>query len=139
MLALIKPVSLCMIVVIATIRSVEYFSTNDTQFVCVLVQGLCVRLCVCVCVCIPLMAHIHTHTLSLFLSLSLSLSLTRCSYTPYESNNPNASDSEKFGGALLNSLIIIGIVVGMTCVLLVLYKYRCYKVWRSRQEDTLVH
>ncbi|EGD78744.1 presenilin-2 CTF subunit [Salpingoeca rosetta] len=80
-LALIKPVSVCMIVVIATIRSVAYFSTNDTQFV----------------------------------------------YTPYESNNPNASNSEKFGGAILNALIIIGIVVGMTCVLLLLYKYRCYK------------
>eukprot|EP00043_Microstomoeca_roanoka_P027220 m.13802 g.13802 ORF g.13802 m.13802 type:complete len:472 (-) comp7426_c0_seq1:99-1514(-) len=80
-LALIKPVSVCMVVVIATIRSVSYFSTNDTQFV----------------------------------------------YTPYESNNPNATNSEKFGGAVLNALIIIGIVIAMTFVLLLLYKYRCYK------------
>eukprot|EP01147_Barroeca_monosierra_P006696 gene6696-9452_t len=78
-LALIKPVSVCMIVVIATIRSVSYFSTNDTQFV----------------------------------------------YTPYESRSPDASNTERFGGAILNALIIIGIVVAMTCVLLVLYKYRC--------------
>lgn len=32
-LALILPVSVCMIVVIATIRSVAFFSQNDTQFV----------------------------------------------------------------------------------------------------------
>jgi presenilin 1 len=32
-LALIIPVSLCMVVVIATLRSVTYFSTQDTQFV----------------------------------------------------------------------------------------------------------
>eukprot|EP00730_Choanoeca_flexa_P016500 TRINITY_DN7808_c0_g1_i2.p1 TRINITY_DN7808_c0_g1~~TRINITY_DN7808_c0_g1_i2.p1 ORF type:complete len:305 (+),score=44.84 TRINITY_DN7808_c0_g1_i2:91-1005(+) len=79
-LALIKPVSACMIVVIATIRSVTYFSQNDTSF----------------------------------------------AYTPFEADDTE-SDSQRFGGALLNALIIIAIVVAMTFFLLLLYKYECYK------------
>ena len=36
--ALIKPVSVCMVMVIATIKSVAYFATQNTQFVYVLVR-----------------------------------------------------------------------------------------------------
>lgn len=80
-LALIVPVSLCMVVVIATIRSVSFFSTNDTQFV----------------------------------------------YSPYKETSSESS-SERFGGALLNVVIIIGIVVVMTIFLVVLYINKCYRV-----------
>lgn len=79
-LMLIAPVSVCMIVVIATIRSVAFFSTNNTQFV----------------------------------------------YSPYKENNDEGG-GERFAGALLNVIIIIGIIVVMTCVLVVLYKNRCYR------------
>ena len=79
--ALIIPVSLCMIVVVATIQSVAYYSTNNTQFV----------------------------------------------YSPYHESSSSSSAS-RFGGALLNVIIIIGIIVVMTVFLVVLYKYRCYKV-----------
>jgi Ca2+/Na+ antiporter len=50
-----------------------------------------------------------------------------CSYSPYHENN-SESGGERFGGALLNVIIIIGIIVVMTVFLVVLYKYRCYKV-----------
>eukprot|EP00049_Salpingoeca_infusionum_P007417 m.120443 g.120443 ORF g.120443 m.120443 type:complete len:456 (+) comp13690_c0_seq1:60-1427(+) len=81
-LALIKPVSACMVVVIATIRSVSYFSVNDVTF----------------------------------------------AYTPFEPDDPNATSGQKLGGALLNTMIVIAIVIVMTFILLLLYKYRCYKV-----------
>jgi multisubunit Na+/H+ antiporter MnhC subunit len=73
-----------MIVVIATIRSVTYFSQNDTSF----------------------------------------------AYTPFEADESESS-GQKFGGALLNALIIIAIVVAMTFFLLLLYKYECYKVFNE--------
>lgn len=79
-IALILPVSLCMAVVIATIRSVAYYSAQDTQF----------------------------------------------AYSPYTESSGQDSGT-RFGGALLNVIIIIGIIVVMTMVLVVLYKYRCYK------------
>lgn len=81
-LVLISPVSVCMLIVIATIKSVSYFSKTDQQF----------------------------------------------AYTPYKETDSNESNGEKLGGALLNTLIIIGIVVFMTFGLVALYKYRCMKV-----------
>ncbi|EDQ85205.1 uncharacterized protein MONBRDRAFT_29512 [Monosiga brevicollis MX1] len=82
-LALIKPVSACMIVVIATIRSITYFSQNDTQF----------------------------------------------AYTPFESNGgAGESSGERFGGAVLNALIVVGIVIVMTFILVMLYIYEYYKI-----------
>jgi presenilin 1 len=116
-LALIKPVSACMIVVIATIRSVTYFSQNDTQFACVASAGGCVLLCAFSTIFLP-PAIILTAVIS---------TPPPHSYTPFESGS-DESDGQKFGGALLNALIIIGIVVVMTCVLLVLYMYKYYKV-----------
>uniref|UniRef100_A0A7S3G0Q4 Presenilin n=1 Tax=Palpitomonas bilix TaxID=652834 RepID=A0A7S3G0Q4_9EUKA len=38
------------------------------------------------------------------------------------------STEEKIGGALLNALLFVGIVLVMTVVLVILYKYRCIKV-----------
>eukprot|EP01137_Pigoraptor_chileana_P032245 Opistho-2@21321 len=44
--------------------------------------------------------------------------------------NDNQSSGEKFGGAIVNVIIIIGVILAMTCLLVVLYKYRCYKaIW----------
>jgi hypothetical protein len=48
-------------------------------------------------------------------------------YSPYHESS-STSDSTRFAGALLNVIIIIGIIVVMTIFLVVLYKYRCYKV-----------
>eukprot|EP01136_Pigoraptor_vietnamica_P034728 Opistho-1_new@99036 len=42
----------------------------------------------------------------------------------------NQSTGEKFGGAIVNVIIIIAVILGMTCLLVILYKYRCYKaIW----------
>jgi presenilin 1 len=79
-LSLVKPVSFTMIVVIATIRSVAYFSTHNTQ-----------------------MAYAPMH----------------------ESDDESAGD--RFGGALINVLIILCVLITMTFLLVLLYKYRCYR------------
>ncbi|GLC33671.1 hypothetical protein PLESTM_000098700 [Pleodorina starrii] len=41
----------------------------------------------------------------------------------------NASDSsgKKLGGALLNAIIFVAVIAGMTVVLFLLFKYKCYK------------
>jgi presenilin 1 len=38
------------------------------------------------------------------------------------------SNAKKFGGALLNALIFVGIMIVVTCIFVVLYKYRCMKI-----------
>jgi presenilin 1 len=91
-IALIIPVSVCMITVIVVIQAVSYYSQSGQTFA----------------------------------YAPLDLPLTR-RYTPYNEQNSSSSGAT-FGGALLNVVIILGIVVGMTIVLLVLYKYRLYKV-----------
>jgi presenilin 1 len=42
----------------------------------------------------------------------------------------NSADSgaKRFGGALLNALIFVGVMVGVTFIFVILYKYRCLKV-----------
>ena len=70
-----------MIVVIATIRSVAYFSTHNTQ-----------------------MAYAPMH----------------------ETDDESAGD--RFSGALINVLIILCVLITMTFLLVLLYKYRCYRV-----------
>ena len=47
-------------------------------------------------------------------------------YIPYDEKD--SSSSQKLGQALVNTLVFLGIVVVMTIVLVVLYKYRFYKV-----------
>lgn len=70
-----------MIVVIATIRSVAYFSTHNTQM----------------------------------------------AYAPMrETDDESAGD--RFSGALINVLIILCVLITMTFLLVLLYKYRCYRV-----------
>eukprot|EP00041_Stephanoeca_diplocostata_P013855 m.246807 g.246807 ORF g.246807 m.246807 type:complete len:500 (-) comp19489_c0_seq46:2101-3600(-) len=83
--ALIIPVSVCMLAVIATVKSVSYYDEHTASF----------------------------------------------AYTPYESNSANGeeeSDGAKISGALLNVLIVLAIIVGMTFGLVLCYKY---KWWRA--------
>ena len=49
------------------------------------------------------------------------------SYTPFNENESSGS-GEKFGFAVINVIIFLGIVIVMTVVLVILFKYRCYKV-----------
>ncbi|XP_066993979.1 presenilin-1 [Anabrus simplex] len=77
---LFVPVSLCMLVVVATISSVNFYTTKDVY---------------------------------LF-------------YTPFHEESPETST--KVWNAVANSLILMAVIVVMTVLLIVLYKYRCYKI-----------
>lgn len=77
---LFAPVSLCMVVVVATINSVNFYSVKDIYFV----------------------------------------------YTPFHEESPDRST--KAWNAVANSLILMSVIVVMTIVLILLYKYRWYKV-----------
>jgi len=80
-LSLIMPVSVTLIIVISTIKSVAFFTTHDTQ--------------------LP--------------------------YTPMHEDS-DSSAAENLGKAFINVAIVIAIVVCMTMFLVMLYKYRCYRV-----------
>lgn len=77
---LFAPVSLCMLVVVATMSSVSYYSKKDVYL----------------------------------------------AYTPFHEESPESGT--KFWNAVANSLILMGVIVIMTLLLILLYKYRCYRV-----------
>lgn len=77
---LFVPVSLCMLVVVATISYVNFYSVKDVYLV----------------------------------------------YTPFHEKSSDVST--KVWNAVANSLILMAVIVVMTILLIVLYKYRCYKI-----------
>ena len=50
-------------------------------------------------------------------------------YTPFHEDSPDTGT--KVWNAVANSLILMAVIVAMTVLLIVLYKYRCYKVYLS--------
>eukprot|EP00041_Stephanoeca_diplocostata_P030609 m.932266 g.932266 ORF g.932266 m.932266 type:complete len:441 (+) comp23787_c1_seq12:151-1473(+) len=83
-LSLIKPVSVTMLIVIGTIRSVKYYqqaNTGDQQ---------------------------------------------QLAYAPMHESDDESTGS-RLGGALINVLIILCLIIVMTFVLVICYKKRCYK------------
>ncbi|KAI9555810.1 putative protease presenilin [Daphnia sinensis] len=77
---LFVPVSLCMMVVVATISSVTYYTQKGIYLV----------------------------------------------YTPFHEDSPDTGT--KVWNAVANSAILLGVIVVMTIFLILLYKYRCYKI-----------
>lgn len=77
---LFAPVSLCMLVVVATISTVHFYSVKDMYLV----------------------------------------------YTPF--HEESSEISTKAWNAAANAMILMAVIVLMTVLLIVLYKYRCYKI-----------
>jgi len=59
---------------------------------------------------------------------SSAISVYMASAVYDEGAHPDASWSEKFEGALLNSLVFVALVTAMTFGLVMLFKYRCYRL-----------
>lgn len=79
---LIVPVSTCMLVVVATIASVTYYTHNEGTYLV---------------------------------------------YTPFHEEG-DISKAQKAGEAIANAFIVIGVVLVLTIILVLLYKFRCYCV-----------
>jgi cytochrome bd-type quinol oxidase subunit 2 len=80
----------------------------------------------CVCVCVRARACVNYDNICYY---SCYLPFCYSVYTPFHEESPDTST--KAWNAIANSLILMAVIVVMTVLLIVLYKYHCYKVFLS--------
>lgn len=143
MVALVVPVSITMAAVVATVKSISYYSQQGEN----LAYAATPPNCTCSRHAYPVHAASSLLTSVWFWSWTIFQGLT-CfffhRYTPYESDGCDADsktagkdgeecgssgdDGEKLGGALLNVLIVMVILITMTFALVYCYKKKWYRL-----------
>ncbi|XP_049632466.1 presenilin-2 isoform X1 [Suncus etruscus] len=107
---LFVPVTLCMVVVVATIKSVRFYTEKNGQLAAPPAYP-------------PGSLRVGTPETAGGNSVALPFSLSI--YTPFTEDTPSVG--QRLLNSVLNTLIMISVIVIMTIFLVVLYKYRCYK------------
>ena len=57
--------------------------------------------------------------------------MTFRSYLVYDTESESSSGGDKLAESLVNGLVIVGFVAALTFLMVLLYKYNCFKVFKT--------